>query len=103
MPTAEAGKTMNGWLPKLATGLAIAGIIAALTAWGQQQGMAENVEANEKAVEVALDKSYRNENTVTAVVTELRIFNHNYEQDRLENREAHRAIMQKLNEMERKP
>jgi hypothetical protein len=81
-------------------GLAIVGIAGAMAAWGQQQGMAENVEANEKGVKLCCEKAYSNENNLTAVVTEMRISNELAKRDRDENREAHQQIMDKLEEIE---
>ena len=97
MPTPER---LNGWMPRLAIGLAIAGIVAGISAWGQQQGMARDVDANGKAAKLCCDKAYANENELTGVVTELRLLNETIKRDRNENRAAHKAIMDKLDDID---
>ena len=88
---------LNGMLPKIAVGLATAGILGALGAWGQQQGMAENVEANGEAAKVCCEKAHANENDITVIATEWRIFQLQYNKDQLAAASERKAILKAVN------
>ena len=88
---------MNSWLPKLATGLAIAGIAAALVAWGQQKEMGKDVESNKSATETALEKAEKNQNDITVIATEWRIFQIQYAVDQSRAADERKAILEAVN------
>jgi phosphopantetheinyl transferase (holo-ACP synthase) len=87
---------MNGWIPKVAvvaTGLATAGVIGAIVAWGEQQGMKREVAANGEAAKECCTKAHENETNIAVIGTKLDGFKEQYEKDQVEAAKQRQAIL----------
>ena len=87
---------MNGWIRAVAGGLATLvtlAIVGALGVWAQQGEIKKDVTANGKKAGVCCEKAEKNQNDITIVATEWRIFQIQYERDQRQAADDRKAIL----------
>lgn len=88
---------LNGMLPKIAAGLATAGIIGLVVLYGTQMGLARDVGTNGKKATECCTKAHENEKDIAIIGAKFDAFQTQYEKDQREAARQRKAILDAVN------